>query len=35
VLFPGYGDSRELSEAERLEPSDRQVFLKLSYAFQR
>jgi hypothetical protein len=35
VLFLGYGDDRELSDTERLVPSSRQVFLKLSYAFQR
>jgi len=36
VLFVGYGDVRELTEdEERLAPSDRQLFLKLSYAFQR
>jgi hypothetical protein len=34
VLFVGYGDNRELDELERLEPVDRQLFLKLSYAFQ-
>jgi hypothetical protein len=35
VLFIGYGDDRELTEANRLERADRQVFVKLSYAFQR
>jgi hypothetical protein len=34
VLFVGYGDNRELDELERLEPADRQLFLKVSYAFQ-
>ena len=34
VLFVGYGDNRELDELERLQPADRQLFLKLSYAFQ-
>ncbi len=34
VLFVGYGDNRELDELERLERADRQLFLKLSYAFQ-
>ena len=34
VLFLGYGDNRELDELERLRPADRQLFLKLSYAFQ-
>lgn len=35
VMFIGYGDDRELSELHLLEPLDRQVFVKLSYAFQR
>jgi hypothetical protein len=35
VLFVGYGDNRELSEVNRLQPADRQFFVKLSYAFQR
>jgi uncharacterized protein DUF5916 len=36
VLFVGYGDANEFAlETDRFEPSDRQVFLKLSYAFQR
>ncbi len=35
VLFVGYGDDRELSDLNRLEQSDRQFFVKLSYAFQR
>jgi hypothetical protein len=35
VMFVGYGDDRELSTLERLEPLDRQFFVKLSYAFQR
>jgi hypothetical protein len=36
VLFIGYGDNRALTELDaRLEPSDRQFFLKLSYALQR
>ena len=35
VMFVGYGDDRELSDADRLEPLDRQFFVKLSYAFQR
>jgi len=36
VLFVGYGDDREfLTETDTLEPSSRQFFLKLSYAFQR
>ncbi|MCP4738962.1 MAG: hypothetical protein GY873_32750 [Bosea sp.] len=35
VLFLGVGDDRELSDADRLEPAARQLFLKVSYAFQR
>jgi hypothetical protein len=35
VLFVGYGDDRELSEQNRLEHTGRQIFVKLSYAFQR
>jgi hypothetical protein len=36
VLFVGYGDNRTfLEETDRLEREDRQLFLKLSYAFQR
>jgi Domain of unknown function (DUF5916) len=35
VLFLGYGDDRTLSETEHLEREDRQIFAKLSYAFQR
>jgi hypothetical protein len=35
VLFLGYGDDRELSDLNRLEKSDRQFFVKISYAFQR
>ena len=35
VLFVGYGDDRELTDASRLEPSARQVFVKISYAIQR
>jgi hypothetical protein len=35
VMFIGYGDTRELSERDRLEQQDRQFFVKLSYAFQR
>ncbi len=35
VLFLGYGDDRELSDADQLEPAARQLFLKVSYAFQR
>ncbi|MCP3956359.1 MAG: carbohydrate binding family 9 domain-containing protein [bacterium] len=35
VLFLGYGDDREQIEAGDLEPAARQLFLKVSYAFQR
>jgi hypothetical protein len=35
VIYVGYGDDRELSDQRRLLPSDRQVFVKVSYAFQR
>ena len=35
VLYVGYGDDRELLDQRRLLPSDRQVFVKVSYAFQR
>jgi hypothetical protein len=34
VLFIGYGDTRTLSDEDKLERSGRQLFLKLSYAFQ-
>ncbi|HEV8577601.1 MAG TPA: DUF5916 domain-containing protein [Thermoanaerobaculia bacterium] len=35
VLFLGYGDDRALSMEERLEPARRELFFKISYAFQR
>jgi hypothetical protein len=35
VMFVGYGDDRELLNQRSLEQLDRQVFVKLSYAFQR
>jgi len=35
VMFVGYGDDRELSDVHRLSPLDHQVFVKISYAFQR
>ena len=36
VVFLGYGDASTFTEdTERFEPSDRQLFLKLSYAWQR
>jgi hypothetical protein len=34
-MFMGYGDDRELSDTQRLRPSERQFFVKRSYAFQR
>ena len=35
VLFAGFGDNRELSELDALEPASRQFFIKISYAVQR
>jgi hypothetical protein len=35
VMFVGFGDDRQLFDGRRLAPLDRQVFVKLSYAFQR
>jgi hypothetical protein len=35
VVFLGYGDTRTLSEEGDLPPQNRQLFLKVSYAFQR
>jgi hypothetical protein len=36
VLFLGYGDNRTFLEStDSLEHADRQLFVKLSYAFQR
>ena len=35
VLFVGYADGRELDDRSDLQPSDRQMFFKVSYAFQR
>ena len=35
VLYAGYGDNRELTDTSTLAPSERQFFVKLSYAFQR
>jgi hypothetical protein len=35
VMFIGYGDDRTLDDERRLQRSDRSVFVKLSYAFQR
>jgi hypothetical protein len=34
VLFIGYGDNRELVAERSLPPRDRQLFVKMSYAFQ-
>ena len=34
VLFIGYGDNRELVGERSLTPRDRQLFVKMSYAFQ-
>ena len=35
VMFVGYGDNRELNDLRQLQKSGRQVFVKLSYAFQK
>ena len=35
VMFFGYGDDRTLDQQRRLQKFDRQMFVKLSYAFQR
>ena len=35
VMFVGYGDDRTLDDQRRLQKFDRQIFVKLSYAFQR
>lgn len=35
VLFVGYGDERALDRFEDLQPASRQLFFKVSYAFQR
>lgn len=35
VMFFGYGDDRSLDQQRRLQKFDRQVFVKLSYAFQK
>jgi len=34
VLFLGYGDTRTLDDDDRLQKETRQIFLKISYAFQ-
>ena len=35
VLFVGYGDTRALDDDDRLRPRRREMFAKVSYAFQR
>lgn len=35
VLFLGYGDDRTITDADRVEQTGRQLFVKISYAFQR
>jgi hypothetical protein len=35
VMFFGYGDDRTLDQRQRLQKFDRQIFVKLSYAFQK
>ncbi len=35
VLFVGYADNRAQDEFDRLQPADRALFTKVSYAFQR
>ena len=35
VMFIGYGDDRDLADQNQLVKSGRQVFVKVSYAFQR
>ena len=35
VLFVGYGDDRQLDDLHALSPIDHQLFVKMSYAFQR
>jgi hypothetical protein len=35
VMFVGYGDDRDLTPQNRLVPTGHQLFVKLSYAFQR
>ena len=34
-MFVGYGDDRELTDHDQLVKTGRQLFVKLSYAFQR
>ena len=35
VLFVGYGDERAIDAEDALQPTDRSLFVKVSYAFQR
>ncbi|MCZ6508208.1 MAG: hypothetical protein O7A98_01565 [Acidobacteria bacterium] len=35
VLFVGYSDSQVRDDLDTLQPADRQLFAKVSYAFQR
>ena len=35
VLFLGYSDTRVRDDLDALQPADRQLFGKVSYAFQR
>jgi len=35
ALYVGYGDERALDERDDLRPTSRQLFAKISYAFQR
>jgi hypothetical protein len=35
VLYAGYSDNRVEDERNELQPADRQLFVKLSYALQR
>jgi hypothetical protein len=35
AFYVGYGDERSLDEQEQLARTQRQLFVKLSYAFQR
>lgn len=35
VLFVGYGDDRQSDDAHALAPTGQQIFVKMSYAFQR
>ena len=35
VMFLGWGDTREIDDTSTLQKKERQLFLKVSYAFQR